>query len=220
MYQQLRRDEALPFVPSDPLMSRYERFGKRMLDLVLVLCLSPLAICLVFLIVLPLLPWGRPFYCHQRIGRDRVPFGCWKVRTMVRGAETVLPKVLASDPALRAEWNETRKLTRDPRVTFYGRLLRASRLDELPQLWNVLVGDMSLVGPRPVTAEEARAFGPDHRLVLRVRPGITGAWQVRSRSDCSLRKRLEFDLDYVGNATILRDLGILLLTLTAVGRGR
>ncbi len=160
---------------------------------------------------------GPAFYAHERVGRGGRRFGCLKFRSMVVDSAARLEALLASDPAARAEWEATRKLRHDPRITWIGRLLRATSLDELPQLINVLRGDMSLVGPRPVVAAELAAhYGAAAEHYLAVRPGITGLWQVSGRSDTSYAQRVALDVRYATNPSLLEDVRILLRTPAAV----
>jgi exopolysaccharide production protein ExoY len=160
---------------------------------------------------------GRIFYAHERIGRGGQAFGCLKFRSMVVDADKRLAELLARDPAARAEWDATRKLKNDPRVTWVGRFLRASSLDELPQLINVLKGEMSLVGPRPVQASELAVFyGAAAQHYMQVRPGITGPWQVSGRNDTSYAQRVALDVAYVAKPSLLNDIRILLRTPIAV----
>ena len=192
--------------------------AKRALDIIgaglgLVL-LSPL-----FLIVALMLraDGGPAFFAHQRVGRGGKLFGCLKFRSMVIDSQARLESLLASDPAARAEWEATRKLKNDPRITPIGRFLRSTSLDELPQLINVLRGEMSLVGPRPVQeAEIDRYYGASAAHYMAVRPGITGLWQVSGRSETSYESRVALDVAYVSRPSLLADLSILLRTPVAV----
>jgi lipopolysaccharide/colanic/teichoic acid biosynthesis glycosyltransferase len=160
---------------------------------------------------------GRVFYAHQRVGAGGRPFGCLKFRSMVMDADRRLAALLERDAAARAEWEATRKLKNDPRVTGIGRFLRATSLDELPQLINVLRGEMSLVGPRPVQpAELATFYGAAAQHYMMVRPGITGPWQVSGRNDTSYAQRVALDVGYVTHGTLLTDMKILLRTPIAV----
>jgi Undecaprenyl-phosphate galactose phosphotransferase WbaP len=160
---------------------------------------------------------GPAFFAHQRVGRGGKLFGCLKFRSMVVDSQTRLEALLASDAAARAEWEATRKLKNDPRITRIGRLLRSTSLDELPQLINVLRGDMSLVGPRPVLeAELDRYYGASAAHYMAVRPGITGLWQVSGRSETSYESRVALDVSYVSRPSLLADLSILLRTPIAV----
>jgi exopolysaccharide production protein ExoY len=161
---------------------------------------------------------GPALFAHERVGRGGRRFGCLKFRSMVVDSAERLEALLAADADARAEWDGTRKLKRDPRVTPIGRFLRATSLDELPQLINVLRGEMSLVGPRPVLAAELAAhYGPAAAAqYASVRPGITGLWQVSGRCETSYAARVALDLRYVANPSLLSDLRILLKTPSAV----
>jgi lipopolysaccharide/colanic/teichoic acid biosynthesis glycosyltransferase len=160
---------------------------------------------------------GPAFFAHQRVGRGGKLFGCLKFRSMVVESQARLEALLASNPAARAEWEATRKLKNDPRITRIGRFLRSTSLDELPQLINVLRGEMSLVGPRPVQeAEIDRYYGASAAHYMAVRPGITGLWQVSGRSETSYESRVALDVSYVSRPSMLADLSILLRTPVAV----
>ncbi|TDH64094.1 sugar transferase [Dankookia rubra] len=160
---------------------------------------------------------GPVFYAHERVGRGGRRFGCLKFRSMVTDSQARLATLLDADPAARAEWEATRKLRDDPRITRIGRLLRATSLDELPQLINVLRGEMSLVGPRPVVAAElASHYGTAAEHYLSVRPGITGLWQISGRSETSYDTRVALDTQYATNPSIWTDLRILLRTPVVV----
>lgn len=143
---------------------------------------------------------GRPvFYRHRRVGLHGRRFHCLKFRTMVHDADTRLERFLREDPAARAEWEATRKLSADPRVSCLGAFLRKTSLDELPQFWNVLRGEMSVVGPRPVVVEEAEFYKEHFDDYMSVRPGITGAWQASGRSNTTYDERVAMDVDYIRN---------------------
>lgn len=160
---------------------------------------------------------GPVFFAHPRVGRGGRIFGCLKFRSMVVDSQARLEALLAADPAARAEWEATRKLKNDPRITRIGRFLRATSLDELPQLINVLKGEMSIVGPRPVQqAELDRYYGAAAAHYLSVRPGITGLWQVSGRSETSYAQRVALDVAYVSQPSLLADMRILLKTPMAV----
>jgi Undecaprenyl-phosphate galactose phosphotransferase WbaP len=160
---------------------------------------------------------GPAFFAHQRVGRGGKLFGCLKFRSMVIDSQARLEALLANDPVARAEWEATRKLKNDPRITRIGRFLRSTSLDELPQLINVLRGEMSLVGPRPVQeAEIDRYYGASAAHYMAVRPGITGLWQVSGRSETSYESRVALDVAYVSRPSLLADLSILLRTPVAV----
>lgn len=161
---------------------------------------------------------GPVVYRHRRIGRNGRPFDCLKFRTMATDADARLQALLAVDPAAAAEWRATRKLRNDPRVTWIGRFLRAGSLDELLQLFNVLRGEMSLVGPRPVTADELALYGRDVSFYLETRPGLTGLWQVSGRNEVGYAERVRLDVWYVKNWTLWHDVAILARTFPVVWR--
>ncbi|WP_294625371.1 undecaprenyl-phosphate galactose phosphotransferase WbaP [uncultured Bilophila sp.] len=159
---------------------------------------------------------GPVFFRQSRIGRDGQTIRILKFRTMVRNAEEVLEKYLAANPGLRKEWEEDQKLRHDPRITRIGTLLRRTSLDELPQLWNVLIGQMSLVGPRPIVEDEIIRYGSAFNAYKRVRPGMTGLWQVSGRNDLSYKQRVHLDRFYISNWSTWLDLLILARTLPVV----
>ena len=190
---------------------------KRVLDVVGAIVLAIVFSPLIFaIIVLMRRNEGSIIYKHRRIGRHGLAFECLKFRTMVPNAEQVLRELLESDPAIKAEWVRDHKLRCDPRVTRIGRFLRRTSLDELPQLWNVMRGEMSLVGPRPVVREELLRYGRNVRAYLSAKPGITGLWQVKGRNDTDYRRRVVLDTYYVRNQNLLLDLYILLKTTRVV----
>jgi undecaprenyl-phosphate galactose phosphotransferase len=195
--------------------------AKRLTDIIgaltLALLLSP------FLLLVGLLlahDRGPIIYSHSRTGRHGKSFGCLKFRTMVPNADDVLRHLLHDDPQLKVEWMRDQKLRNDPRVTVIGRFLRRTSLDELPQLWNVLKGDMSLVGPRPVVREEWQRYGRRLDSYLAAKPGVTGLWQVMGRSDSCYRRRVALDSYYVRKRSLLLDVIILLRTVKVVFQGR
>lgn len=159
---------------------------------------------------------GSPMFAHRRVGRYGRRFACYKFRTMVRDAEPRLRAVLAADPAARAEWARDHKLRRDPRITALGGFLRRYSLDELPQLLNVLRGQMSLVGPRPIVEAEIPKYGRRFKDYCAVRPGLTGLWQVSGRNDVSYRRRVATDVVYARQKCLGLDLHIMARTLPAV----
>ena len=163
---------------------------------------------------------GPVLYSHTRIGVRGRPFGCLKFRSMVPDSDEVLRRLLNSDPAAAAEWADTQKLRRDPRITAVGRWLRATSLDELPQLLNILRLDMSLVGPRPIVQAEVPRYGEDIAYYFEARPGLTGLWQVSGRSDTGYDQRVRLDTWYVKNWSIWHDLAILAKTVPAVLKRR
>jgi exopolysaccharide production protein ExoY len=160
---------------------------------------------------------GSPVIFRQRrVGCNRTTFVCYKFRTMVVDGDRVLREHLAQNPAAAREWRETRKLQYDPRVSCLGHILRKSSLDELPQLFNVLRGDMSCVGPRPLVEEELVNYGQYGRECFRAKPGLTGIWQVSGRSRCRYSRRIALDRTYVRRWSLLLDLSILLKTVPAI----
>ena len=197
-----------------PLGGSRKRIFDTIISSILLVFFSPLYILVA--ISIKLCDGGPVFYKHTRIGFLGNPFSCLKFRTMANGAEEKLSEHLAADSRAAAEWAARRKLKFDPRLIRIGAALRRSSLDELPQLINILRGDMSLVGPRPVVAEELAHYGPSAELYLSARPGLTGAWQVGGRSDTCYKRRVEMDRDYCLNWSILGDIGILIKTIPVV----
>jgi exopolysaccharide production protein ExoY len=194
---------------------------KRLLDIIGVLTLTLVLSPLLLIVGLALAHDRGPIiYRHTRTGRNGRTFGCLKFRTMVPNAEQVLTDLLHQDEDLRAEWLRDQKLRNDPRITTIGRFLRRTSLDELPQLWNVLKGEMSLVGPRPVVREEWARYGRRLDDYLAAKPGVTGLWQVMGRSDCCYRRRVALDSYYVRKRSFFLDIFILLQTVKVVLRGR
>jgi Undecaprenyl-phosphate galactose phosphotransferase WbaP len=163
---------------------------------------------------------GPAFYGHRRLGAGGKHFLCWKFRTMHVNAERLLDKHLQDNPFLRAEWEQNQKLRDDPRVTRVGHFLRQTSLDELPQLWNVLRGEMSLTGPRPIVDAEVPKYGEVYKLYKRIKPGMSGFWQVSGRSNTSYAERVEMDSYYVRNWSVWLDLIILARTVKSVALGR
>lgn len=163
---------------------------------------------------------GSPIFVHYRLGRGGVLFPCLKFRSMVVDSQARLAALLASDPAAAAEWARDQKLRDDPRITRLGQWLRKTSLDELPQLFNVLVGQMSLVGPRPIVESEVWRYGRYFQHYCSVRPGITGLWQVSGRNDLSYRRRVVLDTVYARTRSLAVDLAIMLRTVPAMLSGR
>lgn len=160
---------------------------------------------------------GKPVYSHERIGRGGKPFRCYKLRTMYADADVRLNELLKNHPELLQEWKATRKLKNDPRVTPLGKLLRKTSLDEFPQFWNVLKGDLSIVGPRPVVYDEVIThLGEKAPKILSVRPGLTCIWQVSGRNDLSYAKRVQLDEEYVDKRNLLMDLKLILKTIPSM----
>ncbi len=193
------------------------RFLKRTFDIVgsslIIALLSPILITLTCLVMRD---GGKAIYGHERIGRDGRKFKCLKFRSMVLNSKEVLANLLANDPEAQAEWDKDFKLKNDPRVTKIGAFIRKTSLDELPQLWNVLKGEMSLVGPRPVIDEELERYAENVEYYLLAKPGMTGLWQVSGRNDVDYDTRVYFDAWYVKNWSLWNDIAILFKTVNVV----
>jgi Undecaprenyl-phosphate galactose phosphotransferase WbaP len=195
-----------------------QQFLKRAIDLVLTAVLGLLFAPLILLITvaIKLDSPGPALYRQRRIGRGGREFFAWKFRSMVVNADQILGSYLQSNPQALAEWESSHKLKSDPRVTRLGRFLRRSSLDEIPQLWNVIRGEMSLVGPRPIVREEIRHYGTDFEIYTWVPGGLTGLWQVSGRSETSYQQRVDYDRFYVDNWSVWLDLCILFRTIGIV----
>jgi exopolysaccharide production protein ExoY len=191
---------------------------KRIIDIVLalsgIILLAPLLV-ICYLLTIMTSP-GPALFRHRRVGFNKKHFDCLKFRTMLVDAPERLHHLLESDPIAAREWAETRKLRRDPRITPIGAILRKSSLDELPQLFNVLKGDMSIVGPRPITDEELERYTASVGAYLACRPGITGLWQVSGRSTTTYDKRVACDTFYAQNWSIALDIKILIVTVPSL----
>lgn len=195
----------------------YSQLMKRWFDVVVASAILVFLAPVILLIAGLVWREGQPiFFAHTRIGRHGQLFKCLKFRSMVPNAAEVLEDLLSRDPAARAEWERDYKLKNDPRVTSLGHFLRKSSLDELPQLWNVIKGEMSLVGPRPVVPDELDRYGDGRRYYLEVRPGITGLWQISGRNDIDYEERVSLDTWYVRNWTLWYDIFILFKTVVTV----
>ncbi|WP_420585441.1 sugar transferase [Ruegeria sp.] len=195
----------------------YSGPGKRAFDILFALLLLPaVAPVIGVLWSLVRLDGGPGFFGHTRIGKGGKPFKCWKIRSMIADAETHLQAYLKANPDAAAEWERDHKLTSDPRINRLGHILRRTSLDELPQIWNVLKGDMSFVGPRPVVAVELVKYGGSASAYLAQKPGITGLWQVSGRNDVSYSHRVALDVDYLTRRSLAEDVRILSLTAAAV----
>ena len=194
----------------------YASFGKRLFDIGISLALMPIVIPLIAIFYLLTRRDGGPgFFAQERIGRNGRVFKCWKIRTMLVDAEGVLTRMCKEDPELAAEWHENQKLQNDPRITRIGHILRKTSMDELPQLWNVLIGEMSLVGPRPMLPSQQSLYlsGGDGQSYFSLRPGITGAWQLDGRGTTSFLSRVRFDNFYHAELSIWKDVVYLVRTL-------
>ena len=196
----------------------YRNGLKRASDALVVALSLPFVLPIVLLLALLVaLDGGQPFYQQARVGRSGRIYAMWKLRSMEPDAERKLAEHLERDPLARTEWDLNQKLQKDPRITRLGRFLRASSLDELPQLWNVLTGDMSLVGPRPMLPEQQPLY-PGRAYYL-LRPGITGPWQVSARNRSTFADRAAFDTAYEQNLSFLADMKLLASTVRVVLRG-
>jgi undecaprenyl-phosphate galactose phosphotransferase len=197
----------------------HEPIAKRVLDVIgaisIGILFSPFIVA-----VIPIIRFGGGpvLFRHKRVGRHGRVFNCLKFRTMVPNAEQALSDLLHQHPELQDEWIQNHKLRADPRITAIGRFLRKTSLDELPQLWNVIRGDMSLVGPRPVVRAELLRYGRQVADYLTIRPGLTGLWQIKGRSDTTYRRRVAMDKYYVRNHNLMLDMYVLAVTVAVVLR--
>lgn len=202
----------------DDLSEFFPNFGKRILDISIVLLILPMAVPTIFFFAFIIrLTGSSAFFGHRRVGRHGKLFTCWKLRTMHTSSD--FSSLVLENPELKKEWCQFQKLKNDPRITEFGKFLRKSSFDELPQIWNILRGDMSLVGPRPITVEELPRYGSKRSSYLALRPGLTGAWQVSKRNTCSFSDRAELDANYLKNISLSQDISILLRTFSVVLSG-
>ncbi|GET42706.1 sugar transferase [Microseira wollei] len=192
--------------------------AKRLFDILfslsVLILFSPIYLVLALLIAIS--SPGPIFYVQERVGRNYKRFGCIKFRTMIVNADEVLRQMMEKDQALRQEFADNFKLKNDPRITWIGRFLRVTSLDEFPQFWNVLTGDMSVVGPRPLVPDELYMYGNHMDKVLTIKPGITGLWQVSGRNDIPYERRVKIDVYYVNFRNFWLDLWIIIKTLGVV----
>ena len=208
----------LPLLPAKRPFGLYRNVFKRVFDVVAILVAAPVVLPVVAGLAIGVaLDGGSPFYTQLRLGKGGKIFRMWKLRSMVRDADAQMADLLSRDPAARAEWNATQKLRNDPRITGFGQFLRRSSLDELPQLWNVLTGDMSLVGPRPMMVDQKALYPGTAYYALR--PGITGYWQTAGRNRTTFRARAEYDTVYEEGLALTTDLRILWRTVSVVMNG-
>ena len=210
-----KEPSSLPAVEIIRNQSRSGRTLKRIGDIIFSLIVLTLGspIFILIGILVKLSSPGSVFYIQKRVGRNYREFGCIKFRTMYKDADDLLPNLLEKYPLMRKEFEKDFKLRQDPRITKLGRFLRRSSLDELPQFFNVLKGEMSVVGPRPIVSNEIIKYSLFMEEVISVRPGLTGLWQVSGRNNLSYKKRVELDLFYARNRNSLLDLEIIILTL-------
>lgn len=208
-------DEALASVPSRNV---YRDGLKRVFDVAVVLLVSlPVLTLTMIFAALVALDGKSPFYVQKRVGRNGRAFSMVKLRSMVTDADRQLALHLESDPEARAEWDHSQKLRHDPRITRVGRLIRKTSIDEFPQFWNVLRGDMSLVGPRPMMVSQQQMYPGTAYYALR--PGVTGFWQISVRNESSFSERAKFDADYLRQLSLGTDLRVMLKTIRVVLRG-
>ena len=195
---------------------------KRLIDLFICIMASfvVLPVSLVIAVIVKITSPGPVFYGHVRVGKNGRKIKCWKFRSMYKNSQEMLEQILATDPVRKAEWEKDRKFLDDPRVTGFGKFLRKTSLDELPQLWNIFVGDMSFVGPRPVTESELAKYGEDADYVLSVTPGLSGMWQISGRSDTGYEERVSLDTFYIQNWSVWLDLWIIIKTVWVVINGK
>ena len=193
-------------------------FAKRLFDVIfsLSVLILFLPIYLILALLIALSSPGPIFYVQERVGKDYQAFGCIKFRTMVQNADEILDDIMATSPQLRNEFEDNFKLKQDPRITAIGKFLRLSSLDEFPQFWNVLKGDMSVVGPRPLVPEELPKYGRYMDKVLTIRPGLTGLWQVSGRNDIPYERRVQIDVYYVNCRSFWLDLWVIVKTLGVI----
>ncbi len=195
---------------------------KRTLDIFLLLVSAPITLPLTIIvaILVKITSKGPAFYGHTRVGKNGREFKCWKFRSMVIDADKQLEKILAENPEMRAEWEKDRKFTNDPRITKIGKILRKTSIDEIPQFFNILIGEMSFIGPRPVTKPELEKYGDKASFILSVQPGLSGMWQISGRSDTGYEERITLDSYYIQNWSVWLDLWIIIKTIYVVIKGK
>ena len=191
---------------------------KRFLDFIfaflLIILLIPLF--LIIGILIKISSKGSIIYIQKRIGKNNTSFSCYKFRTMHPQSKYLLKKILFKNKDFKNQFSETRKIVNDPRITRFGKFLRFSSLDELPQIFNVLVGDMSFIGPRPIVKSEIKKYGKEFGKVFSIKPGISGLWQVSGRNNLSYDKRVELDINYSENINFLLDIKIFIRTIVVI----
>ncbi|MCR5254262.1 MAG: undecaprenyl-phosphate galactose phosphotransferase WbaP [Treponema sp.] len=204
------------------LTFRLNKLLKRLLDLFVILALAPVwvPVFIICAILTKITSRGPIFYGHKRVGRNGKVIKCWKFRSMVVNSQEILEKLLAENEEMRIQWEKDRKLEHDPRITKFGKILRKTSMDELPQLINILLGEMSLVGPRPVTEPELEKYGDYKDYVLSVKPGLSGMWQISGRSDTGYEERISYDTYYIQNWSIWLDIWILIKSVWVVLLGK
>ncbi|MGR3661537.1 MAG: sugar transferase [Paracoccaceae bacterium] len=212
-------DDIVPDAKSRRASSRiYRGWGKRVFDIITVLLIAPIVLPVLFLAWLATtFSGGKALFIQSRIGKDEGTFNCLKIRTMIPNAEQVLQDLIENDADVAEEWEKHQKLKHDPRITPLGKFLRGSSIDELPQLWNVLIGDMSLIGPRPFMPSQKDLYDDSGtRAYYSLRPGISGPWQVECRHASTFQERVRYDEDYAQNLSLSEDLKIAMRTIQVV----
>ena len=196
----------------------FYRLLKRIFDLLfsLLFLIFSLPFFLIISLLVKLSSRGPIFFLQERIGKNNIPFRCIKFRTMYPEAKDIMENILMKDKNLKKEFEETHKLKNDPRITAIGKFLRKTSLDELPQFINVLRGEMSIVGPRPIVKDEKKKYGKNLKRVLSIKPGITGLWQVSGRNNLTYKKRVMLDINYVRNYNLIMDIRILIRTFGVI----
>lgn len=195
----------------------YADHVKRALDLAIAIpALLLVGPVILILMAIASLDGGRPIFGQLRVGRHGQMFTCYKIRSMVVDAQARLEDLLRNDPAAAAEWKENQKLENDPRITAFGRFIRRTSLDELPQLWNIIRGDMSIVGPRPVLKDELKRYGESALAYISIRPGLTGLWQTSGRNDVSYDERVSLDVKYSRILSLRTDIKLMFATALSV----
>ena len=194
------------------------KFIKRFLDFIfaflLIILLIPLF--LIIGILIKISSKGSIIYIQKRIGKNNTSFSCYKFRTMHPQSKYLLKKILVKNKDFKNQFSKTRKIVNDPRITRFGKFLRFSSLDELPQIFNVLIGDMSFIGPRPIVKSEIKKYGKEFGKVFSIKPGISGLWQVSGRNNLSYDKRVELDINYSENINFLLDIKIFIKTIVVI----
>ena len=192
----------------------FKRFIDFVFSFLLIILLFPLF--LIIGILIKLNSKGSIIYIQRRIGKNNTPFSCYKFRTMKSESKYILKKLLIQNPQFKNEFEKKRKLINDPRITNIGKFLRFTSLDELPQIYNVLIGDMSFIGPRPIVKSEIKKYGKDFKKAFSMKPGISGLWQVSGRNNLSYIKRVNLDIFYARNINFLLDLKIFIKTIAII----
>ena len=212
----------LAFSATHELTKKYNLLIKRLIDILLIVIFLPVLIPVMLVLALgvKLTSPGPVFYGHKRVGKRGKEIKCWKFRSMYKNSQEMLEEILRTNPEMKEEWERERKFVNDPRVTKFGSFLRKTSLDELPQLFNILSGQMSFVGPRPVTRDEIEKYGDSAEYVLSVTPGLSGMWQISGRSDTGYEERINLDSFYIQNWSLWLDIWILIKTVWVVINGK